>query len=68
MKNRLKAIRFEKKLTQAELAKLAGISRISLCHIENEFSVPDGETIVKLVHALNLPAEDIFLDLRVMQA
>ena len=68
MKNRLTVIRAERKLSQQALAELAGISRTALSAIENEQSVPDGETIAKLVKALNIPAGEIFSALNVMQA
>lgn len=68
MENRLTVIRAEKKLSQAELAEMAGISRTTLSQIENEKATPDGETIAKLVKALGVPAGDIFLALKVMQA
>ena len=68
MENRLTVIRAEKKLSQQALAKLAGISRATLSAIENGHNVPDGETIAKLVKALNVPAGDIFLALDVMRA
>ncbi len=66
MKNRIKVIRAEKNLSQAELAKKAGISRTTLVNIEKGVTVPDGETIAKLVKALNKPAGEIFLALNVM--
>lgn len=65
MRNRIKEIRWEQRLTQEELAAKAGISRSSLSQIENEKVVPDGDTIVRLVSALNIPANKIFLDLDV---
>ena len=67
MKNRLTVIRAEKKLSQQALANLAGISRSTLSAIENEQSVPDGETIAKLVKALNIPAGEIFSALSVVK-
>ena len=66
MENRLTVIRAEKKLSQESLAKLAGISRTTLSNIENEKVTPDVETVAKLVAALNVPAGDIFLALRVV--
>ena len=66
MKNRIRVIRAERKLSQAKLAEMVGISRTALVAIENEKSVPDGMTIAKFVHALRIPAEDIFLALRVV--
>ena len=66
MENRLTVIRAEKKISQAELAKLAGISRTTLSQIENEKVIPDGETIAKLVKALKIPAGEIFSALGVV--
>ena len=66
MKNKLKVIRAEKRLSQDELAKAAGISRTTLAMIENEKSIPDGKTIAALVKALNKPANEIFFDLNVV--
>lgn len=65
MRNRIKEIRWEQRLTQEALAAKTGISRSSLSQIENEKVVPDGVTIVRLVRALNIPANKIFLDLDV---
>lgn len=66
MRNRLKVLRAEKKLTQGQLAELAGISRTALAMIENEKVTPDGDTIASLVKALKTPANDIFFDLGVV--
>lgn len=66
MKNRLKEIRAKKGLTQEALASKAKISRTSLALIETEKTTPDGETIAKLVKALEIPANDIFFDLGVV--
>jgi len=66
MKNRIKKIRLDKGLTQAQLAEMAGITRPALSAIENEKSVPDGTTIVALVKALGTPASEIFFELDVV--
>ena len=66
MKNRIKEIRWEQRLTQEDLASKAGISRSSLAQIENEKVIPDGDTIVKLVSALKVPANKFFFDLDVV--
>lgn len=66
MKNNLKVIRAQKGLTQEQLAIAAGISRPALALIEVEKTVPDGETIAKLVKALNMPADQIFFELGVV--
>ena len=66
MKNRIKTIRAELKITQDERAKRAGISRTTLAMIENEKAVPDGTTIAALVKALGVPADAIFSELGVV--
>ena len=66
MKNKIKVLRAEKKLTQSQLAEKAGISRPTLAMIENEKADPDGTTIAALVRALGVPANDIFFDLDVV--
>ena len=63
MKNRLKEIRGKRGLTQEALADLANLSRPTLALIEIEKAVPDGDTIIKLVKALRLSAEEIFPEL-----
>ena len=66
MKNRLKVIRAERSMTQADLAKETGISRTTLSEIEKGTSNPSTRTALKLAKALNLPIEDIFLDFNVV--
>lgn len=63
MKNHIKAIRAEKKLTQQELADRAGLSRFAISAIEGGKVTPDGATIVKLVKALGVSAGNIFDEL-----
>ena len=66
MENRLKVIRAEREMTQEQLARLSGISRTTLSQIEKGKVVPDGRTIARLVTALQVPANRIFLDLDVV--
>lgn len=66
MKNCLKKLRAEKKITQEQLAQRAGISRTTLAMIENEKAIPDGKTIASLVKALGVSADAIFSDLGVV--
>lgn len=66
MKNKIKDIRAEKKMTQEELAAKIGISRTALAMIENEKCSPDGKTIAAIVKALGIPAHLIFFDLNVV--
>lgn len=66
MRNRIKVLRAERNLTQQQLADMAGISRTTLVMIEKEKAVPDGTTIVALVRALQVPADQIFADLGIV--
>lgn len=66
MKNNLKEIRKKKGITQEELAKKAGIARVTLAMIETEKNCPDGNTIAALVRALGVPANKIFFDLDIV--
>lgn len=66
MKNNLRVLRAERKLTQEDLAKASGLSRATINAIENELAVPNGDTIVKLTKALKVKVEDIFFDLHVV--
>ena len=66
MENRIKSIRAEKNITQEALSKKSGISRTTLSLIESGKVSPDGDTIAKLVKALGVPANLIFLPLDVV--
>lgn len=66
MKNNLKVLRAENGYTQAAVAKKAGINRTSYIMIENDKSVPDGNTIAALVRVFGVPANKIFFDLDVV--
>ena len=66
MRNKIKVLRAERRLTQEQLAAKAGISRSTLAMIENEKAIPDGDTIARLVRSLGVPANQIFLDLDVV--
>ena len=56
---RLKEIRKKKKITQAELAKKAGIGVASLIRYENGERQPNLDMIIKLAKALELENVDI---------
>ena len=66
MENNLKVLRAERKLTQEQLARKSGLSRAALVAIEAGKTVPDGESIAKLVKALGVPANRIFFALDVV--
>lgn len=61
--NKLKKFREEKNLTQEELAKLAGVSRVTISGLETD-SQNDVKlkTMKSISRALNVPVEDIFLN------
>ena len=58
--NRLKEIRSQRGLTQADLAMLAGVSRKTINTIENEVFTPSTLLALTLAEVLKLQVEDIF--------
>lgn len=52
--NRTKKIRTEKRLTQAELGKLLGVSKQAVANIESEHNKPSIEFISKLIENLGV--------------
>jgi putative transcriptional regulator len=60
LENRLKEIRAEFGLTQAELAERIGVSRKTINTVENGVFVPSTILALKLAAALNRRVEDIF--------
>jgi putative transcriptional regulator len=66
LKNRLKEIREELGLTQQGLANLANISRATVISVERGEKPIKGDTIMKIVKAVNKSATDIFFDLDVV--
>lgn len=58
--NRLKVLRAERALTQADLAELTGITRKSINAIETGRMVPSTLLALKLVRALAVPLEQAF--------
>ena len=50
---KIRLLRTSRKESQAALAKRAGISRVTLTHIENGDSKPDFDTVERLAKALN---------------
>ena len=58
--NRLKEIRSQRGLTQADLAMLAGVSRKTINTIENEVFTPSTLLALTLAEVLKLRVEDIF--------
>lgn len=60
LKNRLKAARAEKHLSQGELAKLAGVSRQTISSIENGQFNPTARLALILCRALDKKFEELF--------
>ena len=56
----IQKIRKERGFTQAELAKKAGISEISVRKYESGERRPKIETLSKIAIALNIPVADLF--------
>jgi putative transcriptional regulator len=61
MKNRLKVLRAEKKLTQEELASIIGVSRQTINAIEKEKFDPSLPTSFLIAQLFELKIEDVFL-------
>ncbi len=60
LKNRLKEIRAEKKMSQAQLAELVGVSRNTISSIETGQFNPTAKLALVLCIALEKKVEDIF--------
>ena len=60
LKNRLKEIRAEKKISQAQLAELVGVSRNTISSIETGQFNPTAKLALVLCIALEKKFEDIF--------
>ncbi|MBQ9024584.1 MAG: helix-turn-helix transcriptional regulator [Bacilli bacterium] len=60
LKNRLKEIRNERKLSQKELADLVGVSRNTISSIETGQYSPTAKLALTLAIALDKKFEDIF--------
>ena len=60
LKNRLKEIRAEKKLSQAELAEMVGVSRNTISSIETGQFSPTAKLALILCIALDRKFEEVF--------
>ena len=61
MKNKLKELRKNQKLTQEELANLIGISRQAINAIEKEKFDPSLPTAFKMANLFKTTVEDLFI-------
>ena len=60
LKNRLKEIRTEKKMSQLELAELVGVSRNTISSIETGQYSPTAKLALILCIALDMKFEELF--------
>ena len=60
LKNRLKEIRAEKKLSQSDLAEMVGVSRNTISSIETDQFSPTAKLALVLCIALDKKFEDVF--------
>ena len=61
MGNKLKAAREAHRLTQDELAKASGVSRATICNLENDTAENvTVKTLTKLADALGMTVREIF--------
>ena len=60
LKNRLKEIRTEKKMSQSELAEMVGVSRNTISSIETGQFSPTAKLALSLCVALEKKFEDVF--------
>lgn len=60
LKNHLKEIRLEQKMSQADLAKMVGVSRNTISSIETGQFSPTAKLALVLCIALDKKFEDIF--------
>jgi len=58
--NKLKDVRGELGLTQAQLAELVGVSRKTINTVENGVFVPSTLLALKLARAIGRPVEELF--------
>lgn len=58
--NRLKSLRADLDITQAELAEKVGVTRKTVNTVENGVFTPSATLAIKLAQALNVPVEELF--------
>lgn len=58
--NRLKAMRAQRGLTQADLAEAVGVSRKTINTVENRVFIPSTILALKLAQALDRPVSELF--------
>jgi len=60
--DRLRALRKDKKLSQAEIEERTGLLRCYVSRVENGHTVPNLETLEKFARALEIPLSHLFYE------
>ncbi len=60
MKNAIRVLRAEKRMSQAELAELVGVSRNSINSVENGKFDPSLPLAFRIAHVFECSVEDVF--------
>lgn len=60
LKNRIKSARVEKKISQEQLAHIVGVSRQTICYIENGQFNPSAKLALLICRALDYKFEELF--------
>src|SRR2546428_12211421 len=60
--DRLRELRQEKKLSQGDIEKRAGLPRCNVSRVENGHTVPAIETLEKMARALEVPLYQLFYE------
>jgi putative transcriptional regulator len=60
MKNRIRVLRAERRMTQKELGRLAGVSREAILAIENEKHDPSLPLACRIARALRATLDEVF--------
>src|SRR3979490_2977253 len=60
--DRLRAMREEKKLSQADIEKRTGLLRCYISRVENGHTVPSVETLEKMARAMEMPLSQLMYD------
>ena len=60
LKNNIKTVRTSKKISQEQLAHIVGVSRQTICYIENERFNPSAKLALLICKALDYKFEDLF--------
>ena len=58
--NRIKEMRGNLGMTQAQLAEIVGVARVSIVSIETGRFIPTIETALRISRALDVPMDQIF--------